>query len=641
MDQAINIEQQLPELASTDLKAIFDNGPGLYVIIIPDAPYFTVKAVSEAFLKTTNTRRHKVLGKSFFNIFPNTPSDASPKSRNTVKIAFRNVIETKATAEVPLLRYDVFDETTASYEIRYWTLKATPILNDSNDIAFIIFSLTDVTAVINLAENERLAHEAVELQRKQLYSLFMQAPVAIGIFIGPSYIVELANPTLCTLFGRTEDELYGKPIFEVMPESAGVGIEGHLDSVLYTGKPYVGTEQQIPVVRRGKQQIVYFNFVYEPLHEVDGSISGVIAVATEVTDQVHYRHRLEESEHRVNMALEASNLGVWDLDIPRDVITRNSRYDEIFGYKDSKLPWSSEFLMEHIIPEDREKARKAVVKAYLRTGKLNAQARIRWPDGSLRWIHSIGTVYYDENREPIRMLGTVQDITERKEKERHKDEFISAVSHELKTPVTSLKAFCQVLQRKLSVSESPVAAEMLGKMNTQINRLNIVIQDLLDVTRIEGDKLQYRRDTFVFTDLLAEIVEEVQRTIDSHTILIQDREKRVELYGDRERIGQVLTNLLTNAVKYSPGRDLIIISLDTTQNEMICGIKDFGIGIPAEKQQSVFERFYRVKENDPSLGSGLGLGLYICYEIIKRQNGKIWVESTPGKGSTFYFSLPL
>ncbi|HEY1024075.1 MAG TPA: PAS domain-containing sensor histidine kinase, partial [Sphingobacteriaceae bacterium] len=537
--------------------------------------------------------------------------------------------------------YDTFNPLTSSYEIRYWTIKAAPILNDAEDISYIVFSLTDVTEVINLAENERLAYEAVELQRKQLYSLFMQAPVAIGIFIGPNYIVELANPTLCTLFGRTEDELYGKPIFEVMPESAGVGIEDHLDSVLYTGRPYVGTEQQIPVMRRGKQKIVYFNFVYEPLHEVDGSISGVIAVATDVTEQVHYRHRLEESEHRVNMALEASNLGVWDLDIPKDVITRNSRYDEIFGYKDSNLPWNSEFLMEHIVPMDRERARMAVKKAYLRTGKLNAQARIKWPDGSLHWIHCIGTVYYNEKREPVRMLGTIQDITERKEKERHKDEFISAVSHELKTPVTSLKAFCQVLQRKFVESESPVAAEMLGKMNTQINRLNIVIQDLLDVTRIEGDRLQYRHDTFVFNELMSEIVEEVQRTTDTHTILIQNTDPGIEIYGDRERIGQVLTNLLTNAVKYSPGKDLVIVSLKREKDTMVCSIKDFGIGIPPEKHNSVFERFYRVKENDPSLVSGLGLGLYICHEIIKRQNGMIWLDSSVGKGATFFFSLPL
>ncbi|HEY0899068.1 MAG TPA: ATP-binding protein, partial [Sphingobacteriaceae bacterium] len=514
-------------------------------------------------------------------------------------------------------------------------------IDQDGEIDYIIFSVNDVTEVFNLAERERLAHEAVELQRTQLYNLFMQTPVAIGIFIGPEHIVELANPTLCAIFGRSEDELFGRPIFDVMPESAGRGMEQFLGNVLKSGKHHIGIEQPMPIIRDGIEQIFYFNFVYEPLHEIDGTISGVIVVAIDVTDQIHYRHRLEESEHRIKMALELSNLGLWDLNLKTKQTNRNKRHAGIFGYSDANDSWSLEEFLSHVLPEDLDKTNRNIEKALYKTGKLNMKIRIRWKDGSIHWIHNIATVFYDENHEPARMIGTVQDVTDRKEKERHKDEFISAVSHELKTPLTSLKAFCQLLQRKFTLEENLKAAEMLGKMNTQINRLNVIVQDLLDVTRIEGDKIQFRQVTFQFDELLVDIIEEVQRTSVTHTIELESKDVKAAVYADRERLGQVITNLLSNAIKYSPGKDLIKVSLKVSRTELTCAIKDYGMGIPAEKQKSIFERFYRVHENDPAGGAGLGLGLYICHEIIKRQNGRIWVESQIGKGSTFFFTLPL
>lgn len=520
-------------------------------------------------------------------------------------------------------------------------LFVTPILNKEGEVEYIINSPTDVTDVIKIAQEERLAHDAVESQRSQLYSLFMQAPVAIGIFKGPDYIVELVNPPLCKLYGKTEDELFGQPIFDVLTEISDSGIEQILDSVLYTGKPYVGVEVPIPLIKDSKREIVYCNFVYEPLYESDGSISGVIAVATDVTEQVYNRLQLEESENRLNMALEASTLGVWDLDVKADLMSTNQHHAQIFGSSGDITVWSSKMIYQFIFSEDKSTFQHAIDKALFKTGKLNIQFRIVWPDKSIHWVHSIGTVYYNEKNEPVRMLGTVQDISERKEQERHKDEFISTVSHELKTPVTSLKAFCQVLQRKFDNAGNQLAAEMLSKMDNQINRLNLVIHDLLDVTRIEGNKLQFRHSLFSFGTLLKEIAEQVQRTCDTHIIDINHVDSVVNLYGDEERIGQVLTNLLTNAVKYSPGKDRVLVTVTTGDNELTCIVKDFGIGIPEDKQELIFERFFRIQSENMAAGSGLGLGLYISAEIIKRQNGKIWMESKPGDGSAFYFSLPI
>jgi two-component system, OmpR family, sensor histidine kinase VicK len=641
MDQNLTLGQSFSELTSTDYRSIFDNGPALYLILKPDPAGFIIADVSKSFLQTLGNTRDEVLGRLFFEVFPDNPADPGSRRRRSIRSSLKSVQLQKRPVEVPLVRYDIYNRVAGQYEVRYWNIKNTPIFNVEGVLDYIIFSVNDVTEVFNLAERERQAHEAVELQRKQLYNLFMQTPVAIGIFIGPQHIVELANPTLCTIFGRSEDELFGQPIFQVMPESAGRGIETFLGNVLETGRHHFGLEQAVPIVRDGIEQTFYFNFVYEPLYEIDGTISGVILVAIDVTNQIQNRQKLEENEHRLKLALELSNLGLWDVDVKNNVATRDKRYAGIFGYSSAATPWTTRIFLDHVVPEDQEHAIESIEKAYSKTGKLNMKLRIRWMDGSIHWIHSMGTVLYDENQDPIRMIGTVQDVTDRQEQDRHKDEFISAVSHELKTPLTSLKAFCQLLHRKFIGQSDPKAADMLAKMNTQINRLNVIVHDLLDVTRIEGDKIQYRQGVFQFEELLRDIVEEVQRTSGTHTIIMESPDTQVTVYADRERLGQVITNLLTNAIKYSPGKDQVRVDLQATENKLICSVKDLGIGIPKEKQKVIFDRFFRVHENDLGGGAGLGLGLYICHEIIKRQNGHIWVESQVGEGSTFYFSLPL
>ncbi|WP_165423064.1 ATP-binding protein [Ktedonosporobacter rubrisoli] len=223
---------------------------------------------------------------------------------------------------------------------------------------------------------------------------------------------------------------------------------------------------------------------------------------------------------------------------------------------------------------------------------------------------------------------------------RQKDEFIGIASHELKTPVTSIKAYTQLLERRFRRAGDEQSATLLKKMDAQVQKLTDLIGDLLDATRIESGKLLFRCSPFDFNELVKEIIEETQRTTSRHTI-IHDLAPSVVLQADRERIGQVITNLLTNAIKYSPQAETIRIKTWQEDGELITSVQDFGIGISAEKQAHLFERFYRVDGENQVTYPGLGLGLYISAEFVKRHEGSIWVESEEGKGSTFLFSLPL
>jgi signal transduction histidine kinase len=219
-----------------------------------------------------------------------------------------------------------------------------------------------------------------------------------------------------------------------------------------------------------------------------------------------------------------------------------------------------------------------------------------------------------------------------------RDEFMNIASHELKTPVTSIKAFTQVLQRRFVQAGDERSSTLLGKLDDQINRLTALISNLLDVTRIQGGKLQFNENLFCFDDLVSEVVEEIQRTTDRHRIEIEGASRRA-LCGDKDRIGQVITNILTNAIKYSPRSDLICVRTLVDEESLTLSVQDFGVGIPMERQQQIFERFYRIDGNESI--PGIGLGLYISKEIIRRHGGTIWVESQQGSGSTFSFSLPI
>lgn len=233
-----------------------------------------------------------------------------------------------------------------------------------------------------------------------------------------------------------------------------------------------------------------------------------------------------------------------------------------------------------------------------------------------------------------------RDITDRKKIQQQKDEFIGIASHELKTPVTSIKAYLQVIKRRFQKTEDKTSIELLQKMDSQLNKLTDLIRDLLDVTKIESGRLQFTNRVYDFNKLTEEIVEEMQRTTTDHTIHVSYG-KRKRVIGDRDRIGQVMINLISNAIKYSPKADKIIVKSSFNKDMVKLCVIDDGVGIPKDRQEKIFERYFRVSGPDNSSFPGMGLGLYISSEIIKRQGGRIWVESRKGEGSTFCFELPL
>ncbi|MCH5719103.1 PAS domain-containing sensor histidine kinase [Niabella hibiscisoli] len=238
-----------------------------------------------------------------------------------------------------------------------------------------------------------------------------------------------------------------------------------------------------------------------------------------------------------------------------------------------------------------------------------------------------------------RILIAIEDITERREIERRKDDFLSIASHELKTPLTSIKGFLQMLSRLQPAGMPDQYQVIFDKVNVSVDRLNMLITDLLDVSRIQSGNMEIHKDNFDFDKVVAETIEQMQSVSPDHTI-ISTGSSRALVKADEQQIVQVINNLLANAIKYSPDSKEIYVHISKVSDYVKLSVRDTGVGINLEDQQRVFQRFFRGAEFQKKF-AGMGIGLYVCEQIIKNHNGTIWLNSEKGQGTTFNFTIPI
>ncbi|KAA9042241.1 PAS domain S-box protein [Ginsengibacter hankyongi] len=262
----------------------------------------------------------------------------------------------------------------------------------------------------------------------------------------------------------------------------------------------------------------------------------------------------------------------------------------------------------------------------------------RKSDNMYRWHLSKATPILNDEGKVASWVGAAIDIHEQKTKEQVKDEFIGIASHELKTPLTTAKAYIQLLEMGLAETKDKDLI-FAQKASASITRLNDLIGELMDVSKIQNGKLDLQITAFDFNEMVTDATEQVQYGSPGHHIKLSGKIKN-PVKGDKNRLQQVVINLLSNAVKYSPKSKEVFIHLSAKAGEVKVAIKDTGIGIRKQSLDKIFDRYYREEQRAVHF-QGLGIGLFISHEIIVRHHGKIWAESEPGEGSTFYFTIPL
>jgi len=462
----------------------------------------------------------------------------------------------------------------------------------------------------------------------------------------PRFTILAASDSYLTITSSTRESIVGKGFFEVFPEDKDNYDNNTVARNVFTSVAQTGQKVDVPNYRfdvyneeTKNYEKRYWSCSNTPIFNRENTVAYILNTVVEITAEVKAKEFALESENRLRMAAEATALANWDLDMRDMTFICSPRLAEIFGHPTEHVI-TLEDIRKQVNADDME---NIVLKAYeeaLITGNYLYEARIYWPDGSLHWIKTQGIVLSDDKNKPFRMLGTILDITESKSDEIRKNDFIAMASHELKTPLTSLKAYLQILLKKMEAGNDSFVINALSKADYQVDKMTNLIHSFLDISRLEPGKLQLKAKEFEINKLIEETITDIRHNTHSHLINFGELEKFF-VNADKEKIGQVISNFLSNAIKYSDKGSIITVSSKRINDSVQVSVTDEGIGIRHRDQEKLFQRFFRVENDKMKTISGFGIGLYLASEIIQRHKGQIWVESEEGHGSTFYFSLPL
>lgn len=369
-----------------------------------------------------------------------------------------------------------------------------------------------------------------------------------------------------------------------------------------------------------------------------GPLDGFVKIARNITDRKLAEEALLLSEERKSLAVKSAEMGEWEWNVSVNTIYLSEAVRALFGLPANKANISLDLFLTCIYPPDKSALQAQLDEAINGLQIFQAEYRvIRADNQEIRWINTYGRIIAQEAGRSSRMIGVMYDVTPRKLLEKQKDDFISLASHELKTPVTALKAFSELLEENLTKSGAVGNLSIMKKLNGQVDRLINLIHDLLDSSTLSEGKMQLHPGQFDLNEAISEQIEPFQRIAGSHGLRWEPTAIGL-VHADRDKIIQVVTNFVSNAIKYSPEEGEIVISTEDKLDGVRVNVHDTGSGIPHEAQPYLFDRYYRVPgEQKPK---GFGLGLYISAAIIRQHMGTIGVESMPGTGTTFYFTLP-
>lgn len=362
-----------------------------------------------------------------------------------------------------------------------------------------------------------------------------------------------------------------------------------------------------------------------------------VEINNQLTDALN---RLQESEDNLNSAFNAGELGSCSVNLKTGKAEMSERFRLLYGLPvTGEINW--QMVVDAVEPEFVAMVNKVLQDCLNHGTPVDSTYKIKHlTTGERRWMRIVGKVKKDSDGNFDSVYAVLMDVTDQKQDEQRKNDFIAIVSHELKTPLTSMKGFIQVMQLKAKRDENAFAHKALEGAERQINKMTSMINGFLDISRLESGKIMMNFQRVQLFDVVEEVIEEYTTMVTSHHIF-SDCQSGFFVKIDREKLGHVISNLISNAIKYSPTGSNIYIACYQSDEQAIFKIHDEGMGINESDLPKLFERFYRVESSTMATVSGFGIGLYLSSEIINRHGGKIWAESDLGKGSTFYFSLPL
>ena len=345
----------------------------------------------------------------------------------------------------------------------------------------------------------------------------------------------------------------------------------------------------------------------------------------------------EVHEGRFRMIIENTQDLIVTTDLKGNFTYISPSLGRMLGFKYEELIGKNVLSLIH--PDDKKGARERFDKTLAGEAHGAEAVRVKHKNGTWLYLEANGQTVFPEVNNPFMFVSIMRDVTSRVESERKKDEFVNILSHELRTPMTSIGLFSSILEKGLQ-SERNSLYKYLVKLKEQVERLSRHIQAFIDVSEIQVGSLHLKKEEFSLNDLIRQLISYYKDKV-KYEIILSENDKSIILHADKKRLEEVVNVLLSNAIKYSASDQLIHIGLSKKDRNAEVAIRDYGIGIPEEEQKRIFEKFYQVGDQSKYLNPGFGVGLYFAREIVEMHKGQVWMESEKGKGSIFYFSLPL
>ena len=524
---------------------------------------------------------------------------------------------------LPILRNGRMEEV-------YWTFSYSAARDSAGNISGVLVTCSETTGKVQ-------AIQLLKENEQRLNTMVQQAPVAVAIITGPDHVVEMINDRGLALCDRTREEVIGLPVRDIVPELLAQGIPAYMEDVLH-GASFEAKELPLSIVRNGHREDLYLNLVLEPLLSQKGETETMIAIGYEVTDMVLARQRAEAGEERFRLLADSMPQFVWTGDGEGKLNYFNQAVYDFSGLSDEEVQANGWLQIVH--PDEREGNSKAWVSAITSGTDFFFEHRFRRKDGEYRWQMSRAKPLHNADGSIRMWIGTSTDVQDMKEQEAEKDFFIGMAGHELRNPLNTLRGCIDMMQHDMEQNTDAEFSQLTDIMDRQVVKLSRLIADLLDISKLKNDTLDMDQSRFDANELMQNVVEEMRSSYPDHVFNMSGTD-HAPVQADRFRVGQVLGNLITNAVKYAPDEKEVEITCCTEEGHAKISVGDRGIGIRPEDQHQIFQRFFRVKGNRTNGIEGFGIGLYIAADIIKRHGGHLSVKSEEGKGSVFSFTLPL
>ena len=516
--------------------------------------------------------------------------------------------------------------------LRTMLLNARRLNNEDGQPVQIVLAIEDITERTQSENQLRAAHDSfshlVQNSPFGIYAVDADFRLVL-VSVGAQKVFENVRP----LIGRD----FAEVLRIVWPEPYATQVTMIFHRVLEGGETYHAPST---IEKRGDiAEEQSYDWKVERITMPNGRL-GVVCHFYDLSERMRLEARLRESEEHFRALVNASSDVVFHMNADWSEM---GQLDGRNFINDTEGP-SRTWFTDNIHPDDQLQVMAVINEAIHTKSKFELEHRILRVDGVFGWTFSRAIPILSAEGDIIEWFGTASDITQRKELEQQKEEFIGIASHEIRTPITIIKTFAELLQMKLTGNTKKEYAIALNHIITQSDRLTSLVEDLLSFSQMKADKFLLNKEIINFDKLIERTVSTLQEITPHHTF-VKEGELIPHIVADASRIEQVLINLLTNAVKYSPDGKKVIVSVVKRRGEAIVSVQDFGLGIEKSDHEIIFERFYRGKEKSgfhkSEKAEGFGLGLFIAAQIINKHDGKMWVESIPKKGSTFYFSLPV